>query len=107
MLHGDSNIWGYQGWDVGKRLSRYQRLDGRIANTFPLIPLLAIPTLKNSKQNFAFVGSGIVILGTAVIWIVPTNIPVLTVGSFIRGIGNAMFFAVCWDLLAYTVNNGQ
>lgn len=72
------------------------------------VPLLAIPVLKKtSKRNFALAGCIVAIVGTAIIWLAPVSITVMTVGSFVRGVGNAMYLAVCWALLADTVEYGQ
>lgn len=41
LLYGDSNTWGYRGWDIGKRLPRDQRFEGHIAAAFPEYEIVA------------------------------------------------------------------
>lgn len=41
VLYGDSNTWGYRGWDIGKRLPRDQRFEGHIAKAFPQYEVVA------------------------------------------------------------------
>lgn len=103
---GGVNIY-YLQWVVGD-LSLIGPLS--LVNIIPVICALfaSAPLIKRyGKRNVALAGMFVVVLGSLILAIDPTNVTILFIASFVRAIGAAPFMGSFFAMLADTIEYGE
>ncbi|WP_411250461.1 glycoside-pentoside-hexuronide (GPH):cation symporter [Priestia filamentosa] len=62
---------------------------------------------KFGKRNLAMIGGVVSIIGALIIWIDPESISMVSIGSFIRGLGGAPLGVAAFVMLADSVEYGE
>lgn len=81
-----------------------------IAEKVPsIIAVMAMaPFIKRfGKRNIALLGSVVVLAGSAIIWVRPTELPFVIAGVILKGIGGGAFGGLIYSLLADTIEYGH
>ena len=71
------------------------------------IPFIGIVINKLSKRTWAMIGGALIAAGSLIIIINPTSIPVIWVGSFLRGLGTAPIYTVMFTMITDAIEYGQ
>ena len=70
--------------------------------------MVMAPFIKRfGKRNIALLGSVIVLVGAAIIWMRPTELPFVIAGVILKGIGGGAFGGLIYSLLADTIEYGH
>lgn len=74
-----------------------------------IIAVIAMaPFIKRfGKRNIALLGSVIVLIGSAIIWLRPTELTFVIAGVILKGIGGGAFGGLIYSLLADTIEYGH
>ena len=71
------------------------------------IPFIGIVINKISKRTWAMLGGALIAAGSLIIIVNPTSIPVIWVGSFLRGLGTAPIYTVMFTMITDAIEYGQ
>lgn len=119
MLLGISFIqFAYQSVNGGINVYYIQYIIGDLSLIGPLslvgilpllvtLPLLAPIIKKFGKRNTALMGFSLIILGSLLLAIDPSSVPLLFASAVIRGIGGAPFAGTFFAMLADTIEYGE
>lgn len=71
------------------------------------IPFLGLIIHKMSKRAWAMLGGVLIAAGSLVVSFAPQSVPLLWVGSFLRGLGTAPIYAVMFTMITDAIEYGQ
>lgn len=71
------------------------------------IPFIGLVINKLSKRTWAIIGGSLIAAGSLIVLINPTSVPVIWVGSFLRGLGTAPIYTVMFTMITDTIEYGQ
>ena len=71
------------------------------------IPFIGLVINKLSKRNWAMLGGALIAAGSLIVVAAPTSIPVIWIGSFLRGLGTAPIYTVMFTMITDAIEYGQ
>lgn len=71
------------------------------------IPFIGFVIHKLSKRTWAMIGGALIAAGSLLVVINPNSIPVIWVGSFLRGLGTAPIYTVMFTMITDAIEYGQ
>ncbi len=71
------------------------------------IPFIGLVINKFTKRTWAMLGGGLIALGSLIILLSPTNVPLIWAGSFMRGLGTAPIYTVMFTMITDAIEYGQ
>lgn len=71
------------------------------------IPFIGIIIDKLSKRTWAMLGGALIAGGSLVVIFNPTNVPIIWIGSFLRGLGTAPIYTVMFTMITDAIEYGQ
>ena len=71
------------------------------------IPFIGLVIDKLSKRAWAMIGGALIAAGSLIVIINPTNVPVIWIGSFMRGLGTAPIYTVMFTMITDAIEYGQ
>lgn len=89
-----------------------ESLMGTIDSAGRIMMLIVIPAIglvihKMTKKNWCIVGAICIIVGSLVVIVAPTSVPVIFGGSLLRGAGLSFEYAMMYTMVADVVEYGQ
>lgn len=71
------------------------------------IPVIGLFINKLTKRAWAMIGGALISIGSLIVMIQPTNIPLIWAGSFLRGLGTAPIYTVMFTMITDAIEYGQ
>lgn len=71
------------------------------------IPFIGLIIHKLSKRNWAIIGGILIAAGSLIVMLGPDNVPLIWVGSFMRGLGTAPIYTVMFTMITDAIEYGQ
>lgn len=71
------------------------------------IPFIGLVIDKLTKRTWAMIGGGLIAIGSLVVILNPTSLPVIWAGSFMRGLGTAPIYTVMFTMITDAIEYGQ
>lgn len=71
------------------------------------IPLIGIVVNRFHKRTWAMIGGAMIAIGSLVVLINPSSIPVIWLGSLLRGLGTAPIYTVMFTMITDAIEYGQ
>lgn len=71
------------------------------------IPFIGLVINKLSKRSWAMLGGALIAAGSLIVVAAPTSIPVIWIGSFLRGLGTAPIYTVMFTMITDAIEYGQ
>ncbi|MBQ8584732.1 MAG: MFS transporter [Butyricicoccus sp.] len=71
------------------------------------IPFIGLVIDKLSKRAWAMIGGALIAAGSLIVIANPTSVPVIWIGSFMRGLGTAPIYTVMFTMITDAIEYGQ
>lgn len=71
------------------------------------IPFIGIVIHKLTKRNWVIIGGLFIAAGSLIVIINPSSVPVIWMGSFLRGLGTAPIYTVMFTMITDAIEYGQ